>query len=94
MSSPSRSFHCLQATWHARQPMQLAMSMRVVRIGTGAEALGVVMPASLSWRPAAVALTTLTRQALVSCVPAPGSVASIVRWFTLAPVERPLYPQL
>ena len=28
--SPSRSFHCLQATWHARQPMQLAMSISVV----------------------------------------------------------------
>ena len=27
--SPSLSFHCLQATWHARQPMQLAMSISV-----------------------------------------------------------------
>ena len=33
VSSPSRSFHCLQATWHARQPMQLAMSISVVLIG-------------------------------------------------------------
>src|SRR6185295_2868595 len=40
------------------------------------------------------ALTTLTRQALVSWVPAPGSVASIVRWLTLGPVERPSKPQL
>ena len=40
------------------------------------------------------ALTTLTRQAFVSCVPAPGSLASIVRWLTLTPVERPLKPQL
>ncbi len=51
VSSPSRSFHCLQATWHARQPMQLVMWMRVVRIGTGfeaAEALGAVMNASPS----------------------------------------------
>ena len=52
VSSPSRSFHCLQATWQARQPMQLAMSISVVRIGTGAEAVGVLMPASLSLRPA------------------------------------------
>ena len=55
VSSPSRSFHCLQATWQARQPMQLVMSISVVRIGTGfeaAEALGVVMTASLSERPA------------------------------------------
>ena len=28
--SPSVSFHCLQATWQARQPMQLAMSISVV----------------------------------------------------------------
>ena len=42
----------------------------------------------------AVALTTLTRQALVSWVPAPGSAASIVRWLTLGPVERPWNPQL
>ena len=34
VSSPSRSFHCLQATWQARQPMQLVMSISVVRIGT------------------------------------------------------------
>src|SRR6185436_12655635 len=40
------------------------------------------------------ALTTLTRQAFVSCVPAPGSEASIVRWLTLGPVERPWKPQL
>ncbi len=56
VSSPSRSFHCLQATWHARQPMQLVMSIRVVRIGTGfeaAEALGAVMNASPSLRPPA-----------------------------------------
>ena len=33
VSSPSRSFHCLQATWHARQPMQLAMSISVALIG-------------------------------------------------------------
>ena len=33
VSSPSFSFHCLQATWHARQPMQLAMSISVVLIG-------------------------------------------------------------
>src|SRR5580692_8985801 len=39
-------------------------------------------------------LITLTRQALVSWVPAPGSAASMVRKFTLAPVERPLKPQL
>ena len=55
VSSPSRSFHCLQATWQARQPMQLVMSISVVRIGTGveaAEALGVVMPASRSPRAA------------------------------------------
>ena len=54
VSSPSRSFHCLQATWQARQPMQLVMSIRVVRIRAGveaAEAFGVVMSASLSWRP-------------------------------------------
>ncbi len=31
--SPSFSFHCLQATWHARQPMQLAMSISVALIG-------------------------------------------------------------
>ena len=31
--SPSCSFHCLQATWHARQPMQLAMSISVALIG-------------------------------------------------------------
>ena len=55
MSSPSRSFHCLQATWQARQPMQLVMSISVVRIGTGfeaAEALGVVMTAGLFRAPA------------------------------------------
>src|SRR6185295_2635642 len=40
------------------------------------------------------ALITLTRHAFVSCVPAPGSVASIVRWLTLAPGERPEKPQL
>ena len=76
--------------------MQLVMSISVVRIGTGsrAEALGVVMTASLSPRAGAAALTTLTRQALVSCVPAPGSEASIVRWLTLGPVERPWKPQL
>src|SRR5262249_36309658 len=34
-------------------------------------------------------LTTFTRQALVSCVPAPGSTASIVRWLTLGPTDRP-----
>src|SRR4051812_42225734 len=38
--------------------------------------------------------TTLTRHALVSCVPAPGSTASMVRWLTLTPLERPAYPQL
>ena len=32
--SPSFSFHCLHATWHARQPMQLAMSISVALIGT------------------------------------------------------------
>src|SRR6185436_725510 len=42
----------------------------------------------------ALALATLTRQAFVSCVPAPGSEASIVRWLTLGPVERPWKPQL
>ena len=42
----------------------------------------------------AAARTTLTRQAFVSCVPAPGSTASIVRWLTLGPVERPWKPQL
>ena len=40
------------------------------------------------------ALTTFTRQAFVSWVPAPGSFASIVRWFTLTPVESPWKPQL
>ena len=40
------------------------------------------------------ALTTLTRHALVSWVPAPGSVASIVRWLTLGPVDSPSKPQL
>src|SRR6516162_4226688 len=39
-------------------------------------------------------LETFTRQALVSCVPAPGSRASIVRWFTLGPRDSPLKPQL
>src|SRR5262249_27439678 len=39
-------------------------------------------------------LTMLTRQALVSWVPAPGSAASIVRWLTLAPVDSPWKPQL
>src|SRR5579864_1049871 len=38
---------------------------------------------------AACALTTLTRHAFVSWVPAPGSAASIVRWLTLGPVESP-----
>ncbi len=33
VASPSFSFHCLHATWHARQPMQLAMSISVVLIG-------------------------------------------------------------
>ena len=45
----------------------------------------------LARRPAA---TTLTRHALVSWVPAPGSEASIVRWLTLGPVESPWKPQL
>ena len=97
VSSPSCSFHCLQATWQARHPMQLVMSIRVVRIGTGfeaADALGVVMTASPSPRAGAAAFTTLTRQAFVSWVPAPGSEASIVRWLTLGPVERPWKPQL
>ena len=31
--SPSRSFHCLHATWHARQPMQFEMSISVALIG-------------------------------------------------------------
>ena len=38
--------------------------------------------------------TTLTRQAFVSCVPAPGSTASMVRTFVDGPVESPLNPQL
>ena len=54
VSSPSRSFHCLQATWQARQPMQLVMSISVVSVGTGSRrpALGVLMPASLAPRAA------------------------------------------
>ena len=43
VSSPSRSFHCLQATWHARQPMQLAMSISVALIGTSVVAVADVM---------------------------------------------------
>src|SRR5262249_7041801 len=42
----------------------------------------------------ALNLTTLTRHAFVSCVPAPGSPASIVRCLTLTPVDMPLKPQL
>ena len=41
-----------------------------------------------------LARTTLTRQAFVSWVPAPGSTASIVSSLTLAPVDKPLKPQL
>src|SRR5262249_41859845 len=37
---------------------------------------------------------TLTRQALVSFVPAPGAPAAMVSTLTLGPVERPLKPQL
>ena len=43
---------------------------------------------------AASAGTTFTRQALVSCVPAPGSPASMVSTLTLGPFESPLKPQL
>src|SRR6516164_1165696 len=39
--------------------------------------------------PLSGTLTTLTRHALVSWVPAPGSTASIVMWFTLGPVDSP-----
>ncbi len=48
VSSPSRSFHCLQATWHARQPMQLVMSISVALIGPAAAAF--VMCVSLRIR--------------------------------------------
>ena len=41
--SPSFSFHCLQATWHARQPMQLAMSISVDLIGPSVVTVAVVM---------------------------------------------------
>src|SRR4029079_1082395 len=39
------------------------------------------------------ALTMLTRHAFVSWVPAPGSVASMVMWLTLGPVDSPWKPQ-
>ncbi len=42
----------------------------------------------------AEAFSTLTRQAFVSWVPAPGSEASIVRKLTLGPVDSPWKPQL
>ena len=95
--SPSVSFHCLQATWHARQPMQLAMSISVVLFDPVLAAASLMCVPSVTpdlreaGRPV---LTTLTRHALVSCVPAPGSVASIVMWLTLGPVDSPWKPQL
>ena len=76
--------------------MQLAMSISVVLIGPAVVAVRHVRPLGdpdlrAAGRPA---LTTLTRHALVSWVPAPGSVASIVRWLTLGPVDSPWKPQL
>ena len=52
-SSPSRSFHCLHATWHARQPMQLAMSMRVVLVEPASAGVVMCVPSVLRifvWR--------------------------------------------
>ncbi len=45
--SPSRSFHCLQATWQARQPMQLAMSISVDRIGPAGAAFVMCAPSAI-----------------------------------------------
>ena len=47
VSSPSRSFHCLHATWHARQPMQLAMSISVVLIEPAAGLVVMCVPSVL-----------------------------------------------
>src|SRR6185369_4815765 len=63
---------------------------------------GLVVPGSHDALPRSPALaivrsrtlTTFTRHAFVSCVPAPGSTASIVRWFTLGPFASPWKPQL
>src|SRR5436190_1222299 len=62
------------------------------RIGNRRHAFLPLGPDAVS--TASCALTTFTRHAFVSWVPAPGSTASIVRWLTLGPVEIPLNPQL
>ena len=70
VSSPSFSFHCLQATWQARQPMHFVMSISVVLMA-GED--GGRAHAFLAFEAApGAALTTFTRQAFVSWVPRTG----------------------
>ena len=47
VSSPSRSFHCLQATWQARQPMQLAMSTSVVLLEPASAGIVMCVPSEI-----------------------------------------------
>ncbi len=47
VSSPSRSFHCLHATWQARQPIQLVTSISVVLIGPVSASCVICVPAAI-----------------------------------------------
>ena len=79
------SFQLLHATWQARHPTQRVVSMSMAFVMSSASQRAATTGATF-W--------TFTRHALVSCVPAPGSTASMVRTFALGPRDSPWKPQL